>query len=207
MKVDDMTNDYITSVPREEQERRGKIRTFTGKYVNPFAMRAADLDIRDIAHSLSIIKRYTGHTPVGYSVAQHSVWVSRQFADRELALAGLLHDAAEAYLNDLASPVKHSPALAGYVAGMERLERLLFATFGLDWKLMAAVKPADNAAFKLEVKSFWEPNTLSPFERIRPHYSDRFSEQQFLARYRSLDGHSLFERPILDIHRPMEAVS
>lgn len=69
-----------------------------------------EIDIQDIAHSLSMQCRYTGHSKVFYSVAEHSVAVAdlllKEYRDEDLALAGLLHDAVEAYISDLASPLK-----------------------------------------------------------------------------------------------------
>lgn len=197
-------SEYIMSVPVKEQAKRGKIRMYpSGRYVNPFKMRASDIDISDIAHHLSLVNRYTGGSPFPYSVAAHSVWVSNQFGDRDLALAGLLHDAAEAYFNDMASPVKHNPAMAGYVQGITVAEKLIFATFGLDWSLMARTKEMDELAFKYEVKTFYESDTLKWYERV-PELSWRDARDQFLIRYAELRGHTLLEHPVRDLHRPME---
>lgn len=67
-------------------------------------------NIEEIAHSLAIINRFTGHTSRPYSVAEHSLLVSRIAASEGASpvaqLAALLHDAHEAYIGDLASPVK-----------------------------------------------------------------------------------------------------
>lgn len=202
-----MNAGYITTMDRDRQDTKGKIRMCpSGRYVNPLALRADDLDIVDIAHHLSIVNRYTGGTPMPYSVAQHSVWVSHQFKDRDLAFAGLMHDAAEAYLNDIASPVKRSPVMAGYVDAMGKAERLIFATYGIDWPLMAAIKPADDAAFLAEVKSFWEPTTLLSRDRIHPKgWAD--AKRDFLWRFRVLGGLNLrTDGPLLDIQRPFQSM-
>jgi hypothetical protein len=61
----------------------------------------------DIAHALARINRFSGHTREPYSVAQHSVYVARAVArySPKLGLAALLHDAHEAYIGDITSPV------------------------------------------------------------------------------------------------------
>jgi hypothetical protein len=65
---------------------------------------------RDIAHHLALINRFNGATETPYSVAQHSVLVADLlFAKKQPAhvcLWGLLHDAHEAYLGDVTTPVK-----------------------------------------------------------------------------------------------------
>lgn len=81
------------------------IMTHTGKKFRPFSPRIEDIDIEDIAHALSNLCRFNGHTSKFYSVAEHSILVSELCPD-ELKLKGLLHDAAEAYLGDVPSPLK-----------------------------------------------------------------------------------------------------
>lgn len=80
------------------------IATFTGRLVNPLNLKDSDIDILDIAHSLAMTCRYRGHCTSFYSVAQHSVLVSRMVPCR---LRALLHDAAEAYLCNIPGPEKH----------------------------------------------------------------------------------------------------
>lgn len=69
-------------------------------------------EINEIAHALSMINRFTGHTTRPYSVAEHSLLVA-QMASEEGAspitqLAALLHDAHEAFTGDVSSPAKWS---------------------------------------------------------------------------------------------------
>lgn len=81
------------------------IQTKTGKKFYPLKPSIDDICIEDIAYSLSNLCRYNGHCNKFYSVAEHSVYTS-QYVSSEFALEGLLHDAAEAYIGDIASPVK-----------------------------------------------------------------------------------------------------
>ncbi len=55
-----------------------------------------DIDINDIAVSLSNICRFAGHLSHFYSVAQHAVLCS-QLVPQEFAFEALMHDATEAY--------------------------------------------------------------------------------------------------------------
>ena len=83
----------------------GCIRTNSGIYVNILDPKPEQFAIEDIAHSLSRIQRWGGHTNFEWSVAQHSIeccLIARN-TDR---FAALMHDAAEAYLGDMLSPIK-----------------------------------------------------------------------------------------------------
>lgn len=176
--------DYITALPRDQQDRKGKIRTFTGKYVNPLALQPEDICIEDIAHHLSLICRYVGACPFHYSVAQHSLIVSNLMAaqspTREAALAGLLHDAAEAYLNDISSPVKHSLSMEQYRAAEDRAERIIFAKFGVDYSWMKLTKAADDEVFHAEVRGWWGDDPSLPERAWRD------VEREFLHRFGEL---------------------
>ena len=81
------------------------VTTYTGKHLNFLEPDLADIDIEDIAHALAACCRYNGHTRHFYSVAQHSVLMSRE-AHPDIALEVLMHDAAEAYIGDIATPLK-----------------------------------------------------------------------------------------------------
>lgn len=178
--------DYITALPKSEQDRKGKIRTFTGKYVNPLDLKPEDICIEDIAHHLSLINRYCGAYPFPLSVAQHSIavsWFMTGYATRGAGLAGLLHDASEAYLNDMASPVKHHVSMTSYREAEDRAERIIFAKFGLDHTLLAMTKEADDWAFIAEVNSWCGDHPGSITERPW-----REVEKVFLGRFHNLTG-------------------
>ena len=88
----------------------GKMNTYSGKQFDPLLMKPEDVDIRDIAHALSLMCRGGGHLKGFYSVAQHSLNCAREAKGRgwpsRLQLACLLHDGSEAYISDIIRPVK-----------------------------------------------------------------------------------------------------
>lgn len=80
--------------------------TISGRWIDLADMRPEDVDLGDIAYHLAGQNRFNGGTePFGYSVAEHSVRVAWKCRP-SLRRAGLLHDAAEAYVGDLVSPIK-----------------------------------------------------------------------------------------------------
>lgn len=164
------TGDYILDVPREQQENRGAIRTFSGRYVNPLTVRARDISLEDVAHHLSQINRYTGASPWPLSVAQHSVLCAERAGEqwdhwvksypepgtrRDWVAAHLLHDAGEYLFNDIASPVKKDPRMAWYREAEHQTTRLIFCVYGISPGLLELTKPLDDACFFAEARSFW----------------------------------------------------
>ena len=86
------------------------IQTMSGVIFYPLDPRPEEIRIEDIAHALSHQCRFAGHCREFYSVAEHSVRVSRELP-QEFMLWGLLHDASEAYLVDLPRPIKRWSAM------------------------------------------------------------------------------------------------
>ncbi len=167
------------------------IQTYTGKQFFPLRPRVEDIEIRDIAHSLSLQCRFNGHCHMFYSVADHSVRVSRAVPER-FALWGLLHDGAEAYLQDLPRPVKR--AVQGYRELEEAMLRVVAERFGLTWPMPGEVLEADEVLLVTEARDLmapppasWELSATPLVETIEP-LSPAEAEAAFLARFVELGG-------------------
>lgn len=130
----------------------GWIQTYTGKHFDPERCGRDDIAILDIAHALSNLCRFNGHCRTFYSVAQHSVLVSRIMPEA-LALEGLLHDAAEAYLGDITRPIK-SQLLGSWFHLMEcRVNYVIVDRFGLRSTMYAdLLQEADDRALATEAR-------------------------------------------------------
>jgi hypothetical protein len=135
------------------------IRTFTGRMVHHCSPQADEIDIDDIAHSLSQQCRFLGHTDGYYSVAQHSVLVS-QIVPPEDALWGLLHDAAEAYLCDVPAPIKSAPEMWFYRMAEGKLTVAIATRFGLPQAIPDSVKRADRLLLATEFRDVTTVNDL-----------------------------------------------
>lgn len=152
-------DDYILTETIAEQNRRSKIRTFTGRYIDPMQVRWSDVCIEDVAHHLACINRYTGAAPQPYNVADHSLLVAALAKAAgepwPVVFACQMHDSGEYLFNDLASPVKRHGSLQFYKRREHETTRMIMAGFGIDPDLLAVVKKYDEAAFHMEVRSWW----------------------------------------------------
>lgn len=124
------------------------IYTYTGKYIDVLNPQPEDIDIRDIAHGLALCNRFAGQTQFPISVAQHSIWVATNSPN--YPLAGLLHDASEAYLGDVTKWLKGSDGMAGYREAEARLQGVINKVFGCPEELPAEVKLADILMLRIE---------------------------------------------------------
>lgn len=170
------------------------IETASGKEFNYLQPSQASIDIRDIAHALSHLCRYTGHCRAFYSVAQHSVIVSRIVEEQapELALRALLHDAAEAYIGDVASPLKQLLQDYRYIEAV--VEDAINEKFGFFGPQPAIIKHADMVALATEKRDLmpdtmvhWEiVNKFQPRERPISPLPSSLARNMFLERYYEL---------------------
>ena len=107
--------------------------------------------IDDIAHGLAHQCRFNGQTNQFYSVAQHSVIVA-SILPPELKLAGLLHDAAEAYLGDIVQPLKE--LLPEFEKIESRFSQVIGERFNVNLNHNEAIKKADLIALATERRDF-----------------------------------------------------
>lgn len=120
--------------------------------------------IEDIAHALSQICRFTGHTRCHYSVAEHSYRVSvlaEAKYGRAFAKEGLLHDAAEAYVSDLNGPLKRLIG-EGYTRWEGIAEEAISNVFGFQVPKSKQVKDCDGVVYLTEKRDLFPPYNL-PF--------------------------------------------
>lgn len=104
------------------------IKTFSGKHFYYDRINKDDIDINDIAVSLSNICRFAGHLSHFYSVAQHAVLCS-QLVPQEFAFEALMHDATEAYCQDIPAPLKR--LLPDYKQMEEKIDAVIREKYGL----------------------------------------------------------------------------
>lgn len=183
------------NVFRESSGRVGDwIQSFSGKQMWPLDPREEEICIDDIAHHLSLQCRFTGAVQKFYSVGEHSVRVSCAVPEED-ALDGLLHDAAEAYLVDLCTPIKNYSALGDEYRKIEAgLERVIRKKFCLRPEMPPSVREADARLLVTEMrdlmsrppaarKAAWQYAPLE--EKIIP-WSPADAELRFLARFNYL---------------------
>lgn len=187
-------------MPAKESAWKDKedwILTYTGKQFRPLDPEWDMIDIVDIAHALSNTCRFTGHTNTFYSVAQHSYLVSLLCDDHQLY--GLLHDASEAYLCDISTPVKKSAIFRGYREAEQWLQGMILLRYGIrQLEMPKEVKGADKfmgiwegVSFMPECEgAFWTDNkgvlvAEINYAPLNP-WSPKVAEEKFITRFDKL---------------------
>jgi len=163
------------------------IQTCTGKTIDFENPRTDQINIIDIAHGLSNVCRFTGQCMEFYSVAQHSLFVMNQVPD-EFKLQALLHDATEAYMSDIPSPLKR------LCPNYKHYELVLWAAIAKKFKLSCemheSIKEADRRMLATERKFVFNDNMLwgsvdavEPYELNIEPWDQKYSEMLFLEAF------------------------
>jgi hypothetical protein len=165
---------------------------------------APTFNIEDIAGGLSRKCRFNGQCSRYYSVAEHSLLVSKLMQEEYGGdpLEGLLHDASEAYLPDVPSPYKH--VLPDLSAMDARVEEAMRKHYRLAPRKTQACAKADMTALFIEAAlllpsrgagALWEPiiefrpEAMRLAGRFKPQFLDPVTAQSlFLVRYSKLVG-------------------
>lgn len=165
------------------------IQTFSGRQFWPLTPQPEGINIEDIAHALSMNCRFNGHCTKYYSVAEHSVYVSK-LVQRDLALWGLLHDAAEAFLPDVARPIKD------YLTGFRDIEddvlKVIVMEFGLMWPMPFEIKIADMAILATERSQAMAPCSHEWFLPVAPadiqieFWKPKKAKYEFMRRFQEI---------------------
>jgi len=184
------------------------IATFTGKLVDVHDLRPQDIELADVAHSLALVCRWSGHTRRFYSVAEHCVRVSyeAEALGRERSLAphlvkrvafeGLMHDGEEAYPpGDIATPFKQHAASQVLVEVQERIRAAICSRFGLGDELPELVHRADRVLLATEARDLmagdWMPADCEPQRHpLQLTWSPGQAELIFLRRFQELSDES-----------------
>ncbi len=170
--------------------------TYTGRKIedvlNPIP---EDIRLEDIARHLSKEQRFGGacHQDF-YSVAQHSVLVSRLVRPQN-AILGLFHDASEAYIKDIPTPLKR--AMGEFYASLEaRWMNAIGQALGIGdalTRLPVDVHIADRVALATEFRDLFEDGRgrdlgIEPAPDEIIGQPPRVVYGNFMARWRELTG-------------------
>jgi uncharacterized protein len=165
------------------------IQTYTGQKFDYGNIKGNKIVIEDIAHALSNISRFTGHSSDFYSVAQHSIYVSKNVPEED-ALWGLLHDASEAYAGDVNKPLKNK--LGDSYRDIEaKIHRQIAKAFKLPGSIPMSVHLADMRLLLTEKRDLftttmsWDGYVgIEPFNfKIKP-WTPKVAKRKFLERFK-----------------------
>lgn len=177
---------------------------YTGTFINLLTPDPDDIHIMDISTHLSRMCRFGGAPFEFYSVAEHSVLVSYLLEyDRHeplIQLYGLLHDAHEAYIGDITTPVKRLLG-ASYPSLRDGMDVAIANRFALpkDFSSYVPIHEADLKMLAIEVHHLmvsagegehWgrlPKADATELVNLRPKcYAPNAAKKQFLERYNQL---------------------
>lgn len=145
------------------------INTATGIQFHMCNPSSLEVNITDIAVALSRAPRFAGHTSEPWTVAEHCLLVTAILRhggfNAKMQMAGLLHDAAEAYICDIPSPLKWAmEQMDGIFCAYRQIEKKV--EYAIDRALQPSwldapdyarrtIKRADQIALRTEFPAFF----------------------------------------------------
>lgn len=184
-------NERLLALARHPARKGDWMQTYTGRQFWPMDPHPEEVYIEDIAHSLAMQCRFAGHCLRFYSVAEHSVLMSRYVSPAN-ALWALLHDAGEAYLVDVPRPLK--PFLAGYKDAERAVMGAITQRFQLPPEMPIEVHEADNRiiaderANMAECVAEWSGGYDNPLGVALEYWDPGVAELMFLDMFGKLTG-------------------
>ena len=165
------------------------MQTYSGGVFYILEPRAEDVHLVDIAHALSMLCRYSGHTDYFYSVGEHSIYMSHRVSP-EAAPYALVHDASEAYVQDLISPIKRN--VTGYKEIEDRVAAVIVTALGLPTpseEILEEVHIADVRMLQTERRDLlkepmipYAAREYEPFKETVHAWPPAIVKREFLAR-------------------------
>lgn len=196
--VDD--HGYTELYPVEE----GWIGTYSGGVFRfgPDEIDPDDIRLEDVAHVLSMLCRYNGHTKRFYSVAEHCCHMAdhvlKNGGGARLALTALHHDDAEYIIGDMARPIKVT--MPNFKALEDKIDKAVSEKFGTIWPLPAEIKKLDSRIINDEKGAVmnqttvdWGTDRLNPLGAKFWNVAGRFP---WIVRKRWLRRHHLLQAAI-----------
>jgi len=143
----------------DPKKPRAWVITLSGRKFDILTPKAQDVFLSDIACSLARQARFNGHTRFFYSVGQHSCLGAQVAPTNKVALQMLLHDATEAYIGDLVSPVK--ALLPDFELIESRIHNAICEAFDIEFPLPKIIKEIDKRLLATEVRDLITPDLAS----------------------------------------------
>jgi uncharacterized protein len=158
---------------------RHSMETGSGIKFYPLEAEVDNFNIEDIAHALSNICRWGGHSHWHFSVAQHS-WLMSKLVYKENAFEALMHDATEAYLGDIPTPIKKM--FPEYLKMEDELAKKLAKKFNFKYPFPEDVYEWDSNMKILEYSVLLKNKSSKVITKIYPEEAEKL----FIDRYKEL---------------------
>ena len=180
------------------EQTKSSISVTGGEFFDILSPENSEYSIDVVATALSNLCRYTGHVVRFYSVAEHCVLVSRIVPPR-FALEGLLHDASEAFVGDVSSPLKK--LLPDYQKIEDNIQADIARRFNLEYPFPECIHKADKQLYWSErkviapaVDALWNKEFRAS-KKVEPQgWTPARAKREFLKRFEELKDNGQYRK-------------